>query len=403
MLGKWLWASFGAALLFAGLVYAQNSPEAAPAPAPMAEGEAVDAPSEGEPAPAPVASKPAPEPPKDLLKNGDFAEWEVYAPVGWKCVFGTEVKQAEEKLEGHPVIQIDPMEGKVRQMDQSLRGLEKQIHGGDTIRFEAQMRCEDTEKANLFISRAYEVSGKMSYKLERQYVQGDGKWHSIVLEKKFDARELTEPSALLEIGIGIRGETDSLKPIYVSNAKITLEREESPPDENVPLADSAHLLKNADFSAWGEKGPADWNVGSGLTAKKTEEKDGDKGAVGIDPIPGRTNAQIYQYLSGLANFARPGDLVHVEMRVKCENSSQVSLFLELGYDVDGDLRWASLTNACPADGAWHTVGVDWAVSKDHIPENPKLRAVRGGIRVEGATPTPFFVSGARAWVVSTGL
>lgn len=394
MLGYRIPVVFGVVCLMAGSVYAQKETDAAP--------DSVSQEQAGqEPAPAQEASTPAPE--KTLLKNGEFSEWDSSGPVGWTCVSGTIAKQAEEVWEGHPVAQIEPSDGKARQVTHYLPGFEKQIRAGDTIRFEVQMRCEEAEKANIFISRQYEVDGKATYKLERQYVEGDGKWHALVLEKTMDARELSEPSTLLAIQIGIRGEEGLLKPIYVSNARLYIEHEETLPDATAPVKDTAHLLKNVDFALWGEKGPTSWNVGSGLTAKKTEETLDGKAVVEVSPISGRANGLLYQYLDGLASFVRAGDLVRLEMRVKCESEGQAVLFMDLGYLVDGETRWTGLQSTCPGDSGWHTVSVEWMIAKEHLPESPKLESIRGGIRSEGTAATPFFISSARAWVVSTGL
>lgn len=394
MFGDRLLAAFGAFCLLAGSVNAQE--EAAQAPAPESQAQVDQTPSASQ-----EGNNAAPA--KALLKNGDFSDWDGKKPSEWECPYGTMPKQAEETWEGHPVVQIDPMNGKPRQVDQQLRGLEKQIRGGDTIRFVVQMRCEEAEKADIYIARQYEVAGKMTYKHDRQYGEGDGTWRTVVLERKIDARELSEPSSLMGIHVGIRGEEGSLKPIYVSNATLSIEHEEMPQDETAPVNDTAHLLKNADFAIWGEKGPANWNVGSGLAAKETQETLDGKAVIEVNPIPGRANRLLYQYLDGLASFVRAGDLVRLEMRVKCESQEQAVVFMDLGYLVDGETRWTGLQSACPGDSGWHTVSVEWMVAKEHLPETPELRSIRGGVRSEGSGGSPIFVSGARAWVVSTGL
>jgi len=340
---------------------------------------------------------------RGLLENGGFSDWDDKGPSEWDSISGTTAKRAGETWEGRPVLQIDPQDGLGRQVEQWLGGVEKQIRGGDTIRFETRMRCQQAEKADIFISRQYEVDGKTNYTLDRQYAEGDGNWHLVVVETRIDPRELSGSSALRRIRVGIRGEEGLAKPIYAANAALSIEREEDPPQDNTPVGDPAHLLKNADFGVWSEKGPAAWNVGSGLAAKKARDTLDSKAVAELTPIPGKTNGLFYQYLNGLAPFVRAGDMVHIEMRVKLEKQAQAVLFMDLGYEVDGDMRWTGLQNACPADGGWHTVALDWIVGKERLPQVPKLRSIRGGIRSEGTTANPFFIAGARAWVVSTGL
>lgn len=331
-----------------------------------------------------------------ILRNAAFTE----GLSQWRSPFGTQAKVVEKGWEGHPALEIAAARGEARQVSQKPVGIEHELRPNDKLHLEAWMRCEEEEKACLFISRECIVEGRNTYRLYRQFAGTSGQWQFVSLEVMVDDAFL---ESLLSVHLGFRGEEGMAKSFSVAGVRAWVERESIPAPAPLDLSRLGQLFDNPDFTQGAEATVSQWQCGPGITAARLSGETGGQTTVLLQPVAGASSRTFLQYLQGLESFVRTGDRLHLEMKVKSDAPGSAQLVLDLGYASGDTIRWTGTGTACPGDGAWHTVSLDWSVSDAQLPPTPKLSAIRAGLRLDGKSAAPVFVASARAWLAASGL